>query len=45
MQNKLKFKRTKIWSFIIEYFVYPIYEFIWSYIINFRGKFYTSYGL
>lgn len=39
MQNKLKkFKRTKIWSFIIEYFVYPIYEFIWSYIINFRGK-------
>ena len=31
-------KRTKSWSIIIDYLIYPIYHFIWSYIINFNGK-------
>ena len=33
-----KIKRTKFWSIIIDFLIYPIYHFIWSYIINFKGK-------
>ena len=31
-------KKTKFWSIVIDYLIYPIYHFIWSYIINFNGK-------
>jgi len=31
-------KRTKFWLIIIEYLIFPIYHFIWSYVINFQGK-------
>ena len=37
--NLKSIKRTKFWSIIIDYLCYPIYHFIWSYIINFNGKF------
>lgn len=33
-----KLKRSYIWLLIIEYIVYPLYHFFWSYIINFKGK-------
>ena len=31
-------KRTNVWKLFIEYFVYPIFHFIWSFIINFNAK-------
>lgn len=37
--NKLsKFKTNIIWKFLIKYFVKPLYELIWVYIINFEGR-------
>ena len=37
--NKLsKIKTSIIWKFLIKYFVKPLYELIWIYIINFEGR-------
>ena len=33
-----KFKETKTWRSLLLYFIKPIYEFIWQYLINFQGK-------
>ena len=33
-----KIKRTKFWYNIIDYIIYPIYHFIWCYIINLKAK-------
>ena len=32
------FKRTKFWFLILKYFIAPSYNFIWSYLINFKSK-------
>lgn len=34
-----KIKRTKFWYLLIDYLIYPTYHFLWSYLINFHGKF------
>ena len=31
-------KRTDVWRLFIEYFIYPTFHFIWSFIINFNAK-------
>ena len=31
-------KRTNVWKLFIEYFIYPTFHFIWSFIINFNAK-------
>ena len=33
-----KIKTTTFWKFFILYLIKPIYNFIWSYIINIHGK-------
>ena len=33
-----KIKRTKFWFIVVDYLIYPIYHFIWCYIINFKAK-------
>ena len=39
MKQKLIYiKKTKLWFYFILYFVKPIYNFFWEYIINFHGK-------
>ena len=32
------FKRTKIWRLIVEYLFYPIFHFLWSFVLNFNAK-------
>ena len=31
-------KRTYIWKFFIQYFVYPFYDFFWKFLLNFKAK-------
>ena len=31
-------KRTVIWRLIIEFLLYPIYNFLWNFILNFNAK-------
>ena len=31
-------KRTYIWKFFIQYFVYPFYDFFWKFFLNFKAK-------
>lgn len=39
IKNKLVYiKTTKVWFYFILYFIKPIYEILWQYIINFHGK-------
>ena len=33
-----RFKSTKFWFLILKYFIAPSYNFIWSYLINYKGK-------
>lgn len=32
------FKRTKFWFIFLRYLIVPVYNFIWEYLINFKGK-------
>ena len=33
-----KFKNTKAWYIFLRFFILPIYDFIWTNVINFKGK-------
>lgn len=33
------FKQTFIWYYFVKFFIIPIFDFIWVYIINFQGRF------
>ena len=38
MNILIKFKTLSFYKFFLLYFIKPVYEFIWQYIINFQGK-------
>ena len=40
LKNKVIFlKQTAIWYYFLKFFIIPIFDFIWVYIVNLRGKF------
>jgi hypothetical protein len=34
----ISFKETKFWFIFLKYLIAPVYNFIWEYLINFKGK-------